>query len=190
MKNRVFALTMTVVVLTACSGRDSDGIACKEDYWDGVFGTCLPSDWVVIDAETLRQRGVPQDTIVAFQSTIPLSGQFPTVTVTREVLANVVSPQVYSEASVRAVTVLPGYEELDTRDLRVAEEKVKLHVFKAQPTADEPLRRFYQVSTVSEGIGYSITATTPASVEADLENQVLLILRESVFAEKAAAQKE
>ena len=63
-------------------------------------------------------------------------------------------------------------------------------MFKAQPTADEPLRRFYQVSTVSDGMGYSITATTPVSVEADLENQVLLILRESVFAEKAAAQKE
>ena len=133
MKNRVFALTMTVVALTACSGGDSGGIACKEDYWNGVFGTCLPSDWVVIDAETLRQRGVPQDTIVAFQSTIPLSGQFPTVAVTREVLASVVSAQAYSEASVRAVTVLPGYEELDTRDLRVAEEKVNCMCSKHSP---------------------------------------------------------
>ena len=180
---RYFALTITAcLVLVACGGSDG-GASCKEDYWDGTYGTCLPSDWIVVDSETLRQRGVPEDTVVAFQSEIPISGQFPTVTVTRESLAKVTSPQAYSDASVRAVTVLPGYKELDTRDLRVAGEKVRLHIFKAQPTADEPERRFYQVSTVSEGVGYSVTATTPVSVEDELENQVLLLLRESIFSE-------
>jgi len=189
MKYRALVLT-TCFILASCGGGSAGGdAACKEDYWDGTYGTCLPSDWVVIDSETLRQRGVPEDTVVAFQSEIPISGQFPTVTVTQEVLARATSPQVYSDASIRSVTVLPGYKELDTLDMRVAGEKVRLHVFAAQPTADEPLRRFYQVSTVSDGVGYSITATTPASVEELLENQVLLILRESVFAETTVKEE-
>lgn len=183
MKYRAFVL-LTFFSLAACGGGGGDGnTACKEDYWDGTYGTCLPDDWVVIDGETLRQRGVPDDTIVAFQSEVPVSGQFPTVTVTREALTQVVSPQAYSSASIRAVTSLPGYLEMDTRDLRVAGEKIRLHVFKAQPTADEPVRRFFQVSTVSDGVGYSITATTPVSLEEPLENEVLLIMRESVFAD-------
>lgn len=181
---------MACFVLASCGGGSDGGdAACKEDYWDGAYGTCLPSDWVVIDGETLRRRGVPEDTVVAFQSEIPISGQFPTVTVTQEVLVRATSPQAYSDASIRAVTVLPGYQELDTKDMRVAGEKVRLHVFSAQPTADEPLRRFYQVSTVSDGVGYSITATTPVSVEDSLENQVLLILRGSMFAETTTEEE-
>lgn len=169
-------------MLTACSGGGGE-TSCKQDYWDGTYGTCLPEDWVAIDSETLRQRGVPTDTLVAFQSEIPVSGQFPTVAVTREPLMQEVTPQAYSDASVRAVTVLPSYEELDTRDLVIAGEKVTLHVFKAQPAAKEPLRRFYQVSTVVENAGYSLTATAPVSLEDELENQILLILRESSFAD-------
>jgi len=182
MKYRALLLTVCLT-LVACGGDGGGETVCKSDYWDGVYGTCLPSDWIVIDSETLRQRGVPEDTIVAFQSEIPVSGQFPTITVTKEPLSDVVTPQSYSDASVRAVAVLPGYVEVDTKDTLIAGEKVSLHIFKAQPTSDEPLRRFYQVSTVSVGVGYSITGTTPVSLEDSLENQVILILRESVFAE-------
>lgn len=182
-----------VLLLAACSGGDSAAdSACKQDYWDGTYGTCLPEDWVVVDPETLRQRGVPADTVVAFQSEIPVSGQFPTVAVTREPLAQVVTPQAYSDASMRAVTVLPGYAQVDSRDIRIGEDKLRLHIFKAQPAVEEPLRRFYQVSTVADGVGYSITATTPVSVDESIENQVLLILRESIFAdpEKQAQEEE
>ena len=182
MRYRALLLT-SFLVLAACGGGGGNDTACKSDYWDGTYGTCLPGGWVVIESETLRQRGVPEDTIVAFQSEIPVSGQFPTITVTKEPLIDVVTPQTYSNASIRAVTVLPGYGEIDTRDILVAGEKVSLHIFKAQPSKDEPLRRFYQVSTVSDGVGYSITGTTPVALEDSLENQILLILRQSVFAE-------
>lgn len=177
------------VILTAC-GENGGGakVACASDYWDGTYGTCLPEGWVVVDSETLRQRGVPRDTLVAFQSEVPVSGQFPTVVVTQESLQGPVTAQDYSSASVRAVTVLPGYREIDTRKASVAGETVEVHVFTAQPAEGETLRRFYQVSTVSKGIGYSITATTPVSLNDALEDQVLLILQESIFeaAEKGA----
>jgi len=176
--------------LAACGdGGGGTNIACKTDYWDGTYGTCLPDHWMVIDGETLRQRGVPTDTIVAFQSDVPVSGQFPTVTVTREPLRKAVSAKDYSSASVRAVTVLPGYEEIDTRETTIAGEDVHMHIFKAQPAEGETLRRFFQVSTVANGVGYSVTATTPVSLDAALENQVTLILRESIFEEAGAEQK-
>ena len=181
MRYRLLLLTLCLP-LAACGDDDGGGnVSCKSDYWDGTYGTCLPDNWVVIDSETLRQRGVPGDTIVAFQSEVPVSGQFPTVTVTREPLIDVVDPEDYSSASVRAVTVLPGYQELDTRETNIAGEKVHMHVFKAQPAEGETLRRFFQVSTVAKGAGYSVTATTPVSLDDALENQVLLILRESIF---------
>ena len=171
--------------LTACGGGDSGRVVCDQDYWDGTIGTCLPENWFVVDSETLRQRGVPDDVVVAFQDEEPVSGQFPTVTITREKLARPVSPSDYSNASIRSVEVLPGYEQLDTSDVRVADAGVRLHVFSAKPNADEPQRRFYQVSTVHGEYGYTITAASPLSVSKGIEDELKLILKEVRFEEEA-----
>jgi hypothetical protein len=175
-------LLLTSLLLVACSG-SSGSVSCSQDYWDGTFGTCLPQDWIVVDRETLRQRGVPEETIVAFQSETAVSGQFPTIVLTSEPLGDPVSPEQYSEASIRSVTVLPSYELIDTRDVNVDNESVKVHIFKAQPVEEEPIRRFYQLSTVAGDEGFTLTATTPISIGETLEQQITLIFRESTFQE-------
>jgi len=181
MVSRFLVIGTIAVLLTACGG-DKGGSSCKQDYWDGErFGTCLPDDWIVIDTETLRQRGVPDDTLVAFQSDVPVAGQFPTVSLTWEPLAQVVKPADYSAANIRSVGVFPGYKQVDARDIRIDDEKLTLHIFTAQPVSDEPLHRYYQVSTVIGSDGYTLTATTPVSVDDDLENQILLIMRNATF---------
>lgn len=171
--------------LVACSG-GSSSVACEQTYWDGVFGTCLPAGWSVVDRETLRQRGVPEETITAFQTDEAVSGQFPTVTVTREQLSQPASPSQYSEASVRAVEVLPGYERVETKSTKIDAGDVTLHIFSLQPVQDEPRRRFYQESTAVEDIGYSITATSPLTVDSGLEDEILLILSKATFTEPVA----
>jgi hypothetical protein len=175
----VFAVLLS---LTACGGGGGT-VACENDYWDGTYGTCLPENWNVVNAETLRQRGVPQGTIAAFQSQIAVSGQFPSVTITREPLAEPVTPKVYSQASIRSVTTLPSYTQVDSKDVRIDSESLTIHVFTAQPLPEEPSRRFYQVSTVANGVGYTITGTTPVSPGESTEDEVQLILRESTFVE-------
>lgn len=181
MKRFTLYLSAAALLLTACGG-DSGAVSCANDYWDGTYGTCLPEDWAIVNAETLRQRGVPEDTLVAFQSEVPVSGQFPTVVVTREPLATVVTPEAYSEASIRSVATLPNYAQIDERDVRLDDTSLKMTIFTAQPTADEPLRRFYQISTVAGGVGYTITGTTPVSPGDSLDEQIQLIIRESTFA--------
>lgn len=147
------------------------------------MGTCLPEKWEVLNTETLRQRGVPEETIAAFQSSESFSGQFPTVAVTRERLANTVDPSQYSSANMRSVEVLDGYEHVDTREFKVDGVKVNLHIFTGQPIEGEPRRRFYQVSTTTGDVGYTVTAVTPLSISKDLDDSILLILGEVTFVE-------
>lgn len=180
---QLVTVTLLSVLLSACGGGSAD-VACQNDYWDGTYGTCLPENWVVVNTETLRQRGVPQGTIVAFQSELAVSGQFPTVTVTKEALADPVTPEVYSQASIRSVASLPNYTQIDANSVRIDGESLSMHVFTAQPIEDEPPRRFYQLSTVANGVGYTITATTPVSPGDTVESEVQLILRESTFEEE------
>ena len=148
----------------------------------------MPKGWTVIDVETLRARGVPGDTIVAFQSSEAVSGQFPTVTVTHEALAQVATPATYSEASIRSVSVLPAYELIDSTKMSIDGETVDLHIFTAQPISDEPARRFYQVSTVANEIGYTVTSAVPVSVKDSVEKQIIAVLQSTTFEEKVAEE--
>lgn len=175
--------------LAACAGGGgSRTVTCAQDYWDGTYGTCLPVGWVVIDSETRRQRGVPEEVIAAFQAEEALSGQFPTATVTRERLAQAIDAKAYSDASIRSVSVLPGYSLLDSRPMTIDDEKLSLHVFTAQPVSGEPQRRFYQVSTVADGVGYTITGTASLSIDDATDGAIVLVLGSSTF--RAPAKEE
>lgn len=181
MKKSVLLITASLLLLSACGGGDEAASQCDSRYWDGTVGTCLPKGWHVVDRAGLDQRGVPRDVLVAFQSDSPASGQFPTVTVTREALANPVDPASYSEASTQAVRSLPGFEQIDLRSVTIDEEAVSLHIFNAQPKSDAPKTRFYQLSTTAENAGYSYTAAVPVSIDSSLENQLLLIIQNATF---------
>lgn len=188
MRRSVLFLAVGTIVLSGCSGSGGSKTACVQDYWDGEVGTCLPEGWIVVDSETLLQRGVPQETLVAFQAEQAISGQFPTVAVTREVMVQEVSAEDYSLASIRSVSVLPGYEQVDSRDIRIDEAKISLHIFTAQPDTGEPRRKYYQVSTTKGQKGYTMTATTPVAIEDALEKQVLAILGGFTLSEPVKAK--
>lgn len=170
------ALLLTALLLTACGEGSSSTASCDQDFWNEVVGTCLPANWTVLDAETLRQRGVPEETIVGFQLSEAVSGQFPTVAITEEKLPSAFQPLQYSEANIRSVGALAGYEQIDVKDFTVDGEQVKLHIFSGQPIENEPGRRFYQVSTAKGEKGYTITAVTPMSIDSSLESSVMLML--------------
>ncbi len=175
-------LILSVLLLAACGG-GSKAVTCVEQYWNGEVGTCLPEGWFVMDRETLRQRGVPEEVLGAFQAESPESGQFPTVSITKEPLPTEEAPGDYSQASIRAVEALPGYEKIDAKSIDIAGEEVTLHVFSAKPKPEDPKRRFYQVSTVNRRTGYTISATAPYSVEKKLEQQMLFIMGSLIFEE-------
>lgn len=178
---RAALLFLLPLVLTACGGSDGGSTACEQQYWDGQIGICLPAGWSVVSRETLEERGLPQEVIAAFQADRAVSGQFPTLTVTREDLRNPVTSTDYSAASIRSVSVLPEYNLIDSRDLTVAGDAVQLHIFSAQPLPEEPQRRFYQASMVHGNAGYTFTALTPLSVSNTLEGQIETMMNAITF---------
>jgi hypothetical protein len=187
---RVFATACLALVLASCGGSGSTAdVVCKQQFWNGVVGLCLPAGWTVLEHEKLTERGVPEQVIVAFQSEKAVSGQTPTITVTSERLASPLDSSSYSKASIRSVSTLPGYKLLDSRSLQVEGQTVELHVFTAQPIADEPERRFFQLSAVAAGIGYTFTALTPVSISDQLEKEILLIMNSVRFSEPTASSK-
>lgn len=157
-------------------------MACTS-YWFTTVGACLPQNWQLLDRAELDQRGAPEDVVVAFQATQASSGQFPTVTVTREPLSAVVTPDAYSEATIRSVSVLPGYKLIDRKTTKIDGVSLPLHVFVAQPVSGEPQRRFYQVSTVIGQNGFTITALAPLTVQSAVENEILKIMGSVTFVE-------
>ncbi len=188
MNKRLLALLVFPLILAACGGGGgSSTSACKEQFWNGTVGICLPADWKVVDRETLSQRGLPDEVILAFQADKAVSGQFPTVTVTRETVSDGVDSTAYSTASIRSVATLPGYRLIDTKKQKLDGQDVELHTFTAQPLSEEPERRFYQVSAVSKGVGYTFTALTPLSVSTTLEKEVLAMMESASFIDPSAS---
>lgn len=186
MKKAAFFLCLSVL-LSACGGSSSEAVACTSSFWNGDVGVCLPSGWYPLLPEEL-QESVPNEVILAFQSEELVAGKRPTVTVTKEVLedASVTSEQ-YSDASLELVRSLPGYEEVRTRSQIIDNETVTLHTFTLQPLPDQPRQRFYQVSAVAEGVGYSLTAALPVSLSDDTpELEILAILGSLTFTEQEA----
>jgi hypothetical protein len=186
---KMFATGFCLLFLAACGGSGSAEVACENIYWDGTVGTCLPAEWKVLDRNVLDQRGAPPEVIVAFQAEKPVSGQFPTVTVTREALQEEMTSPQYSEASVQSVTTLPGYEEGDQTKVTVDKADIVLHTFTAQPKSDEPRVRFFQVSVAAQKAGYTYTGAVPLTVSAAIENQIKLILQNATLSDPNAKEE-
>ncbi len=186
MRTRLFALSF--LFLVACGGGAAASV-CDRGYWDGTVGTCVPQGWIVIDRAALDAKGMPSEVLVAFQSETPVSGQLVTVTVTREALTQVMTTSDYSDASIASVVGLPGYKEQDRQSTTIDGEDADIHIFTAQPSADQPQARFYQVSAVANAVGYTFTAATPITVPDEVEAQILSLLQKITFVQQADAQE-
>lgn len=190
MKRAALLLTVSAFLVSCGGDGDTKSRFCDTEYEDAEMMLCLPDEWVVVEKSTLQKRGVPEDAVVAFQSEIAIAGQFPTVVITREGLKRTVDAAKYSEASMRSVAVFGAYREIDVTEVEIGKDVVSLHVFTAQPVAEEPLRRFYQLSTVFGTAGYTVTGTTPVSITDSLEDEILAILKSLSFIEPEEEEDE
>ncbi len=134
-----------------------------------------------MDRERVDQYGVGADTVLSLQTMKPVSGTLPTIVITQEMLKQPMNTTAYSAASIRAVSTLPGYQLIDERTTNVDGVSSEIHVYSAQPATDQPKNRYYQVSAVSKGVGYTATAYAPLSISQTLEQQIFLMLDSFTF---------
>lgn len=175
-----FSVLSLLLVLTACGG-DTVVTTCPNAYWEREIGLCISEGWRVVDRTELDERGVSEEAVIAFQSDRPYAGQFATVVVTREVLTQTLTTVEYSDASILSVSGLPEYSEVDRRAIIVDGFDIVIHIFSAKPRTDALAERFFQVSAVSQNMGYTVTAATPVSVDPTLETQVIDMLSSITF---------
>ncbi len=186
MRAKLLLASGLLALLSACGG--STAVECTQRYWDGQVGTCLPDGWHVLDRANLDQRGVPEEAIVAFQTDDSIAGQYLTVVVTREDLAQEVTSSDYSEAGAASVTSLPGYARIDERKVKIDGESHILHVFTAQPSDAQPMARFYQLSMAKGKTGYTFTVATPVSIDSSAEDRIVAILENATMQAPTDAQ--
>lgn len=186
------ALLLTLVALTACgSGSSSSStVTCDQKFWNGMFAACLPKGWRVLSQDALRQLGVPEETVAAFQFETPHAGQLDTVTAVREPLSQDMTTTEYSNSNMLAVSALPDYKLIDKTVVTIDGRESALHVFSARPTPEQPIRRYYQLSAASERTGYAFTGSFPLSIQDSEADQVEFILKNVSFVDPTAAEKK
>lgn len=186
MKRLLFAGMATLILAGCGSGSSAATVTCEQQYWDGVFAVCLPKGWRVLSTDTLRQLGVPEETVAAFQYETPHAGQLDTVTVTREPLSTEIDTPDYVQSNLLALSALPDYRLIDKETVTIDGKQSALHVFSARPSADQPIRRFYQVSVAKDKIGYTFMGSFPLSIQDSEVDQVTFILKNVSFTDPSA----
>ncbi|TSC79136.1 MAG: hypothetical protein G01um101425_773 [Candidatus Peregrinibacteria bacterium Gr01-1014_25] len=186
MRRSLLPTTLAFLLLAACGGGSSTQATCTSTYWDGTIGTCMPEGWSALSQEEVQARGMPPEVVIAFQSVSAISGQYPTVAVTRERLPRALSSAEYSKASIDLVTRRKDYAKIDATEITVDGDSVTLHVFSAQPLAAQPKQRFYQVAAAKEDTGYVFTASLPLTTPDKVTSEVKLILSSMTFQPPAA----
>lgn len=180
---RIFVAVVAATFLAGCgsSSSKSSKVVCEQQFWNTMFAACLPKGWRVLSNETLRQLGVPEETVAAFQFDTPHAGQLDTVTVTREPLSTEMKTPDYSQSNLLAVSALPDYRLIDKETVYIDGEETSIHVFSARPSPDQPIRRYYQISVSKEKTGYTFTGSFPLSIEESEADQVKFILKNVSF---------
>jgi uncharacterized DUF497 family protein len=136
----------------------------------------------------LQTIGVPEETVAAFQYETPRAGQLDTVTVTQEPLAQDLQTTDYSNANILAVSALPDYKLVDKVTVYVDSKETAIHIFSARPAADQPVRRYYQLSAVKDKVGYTFTGSFPLSIQDSEAAQVQFILKNVSFTDPTAVK--
>jgi hypothetical protein len=160
-------------LLTACGGGERQ---CQNHVSVASFGLCLGNDWERVGNDTLRERGIPEETKAAFRRLSQREGQRDNIVISEESLPASVPSLSYAEANVRSVTSLSEYSTRETREVKVDGNKTLLHIFTARPVPDLPARRFYQLSLTRSTQGYTFTGTLPFSPDDGVEKELLEIL--------------
>ena len=191
-QTRYALLIVSFLLLSACGGSSSTAkVVCDQQYWNGTVAACLPKGWNVMSSAAMQQLGVPEETVAAFQFETPHAGQLDTVTVTKEPLNQDLTTTEYSNSNILAVSALPDYKLIDKKVVTIDGKESAIHVFSARPAPEQPVRRYYQLSAVSEKVGYTFTGSFPLSIQDSEATQVVFILQNASFTDpKPAAAKK
>ncbi|MBT3835194.1 hypothetical protein HOF56_02995 [Candidatus Peribacteria bacterium] len=134
---------------------------------------CIGSDWEQVPEETLREEGVPEETLAAFQLKEQRAGQRDNIVVTEENLPSPVSSKLYADVNLQAVGATEEYTIIENREVEVGGTETILHIFTAKPVPDLPARRFYQISLTKGMKGYVVTGTLPFTVDKVIEDGLI-----------------
>ncbi len=177
-KTRIALGGTFLLLLLGCSG---SGINCDETVKGKEYSICLLSDWEQVPEETLRQEGVPEETLAAFQMKVERGGQRDNVVITKERVKSGVTSMQYAEVNIKIVDKTPEYSAGEKREVEIDGDKTLLHIFTARPVQDLPARRFYQVSAVKGTTGYVVTGTLPFTVDEETEAGIIAMVTSASF---------
>jgi hypothetical protein len=158
-----------VLILASCGSKAK---TCTDTLWVKDFGICIAEGWEQVPDATLKEEGVPIETVAAFHRTEERGGQRDNIVVSVESLPGTVSPLAYSEANIAVIEAIPDYALLEKNEVKIDGKVTILHVFTARPVADLPVRRFYQLSLVKGTSGYTFTGTLPFSTDDASEDAI------------------
>ena len=140
----------------------------------------MPDGWEQVPDAVLREEGVPEETIAAFQRREIRDGQRDNVVVSREKVAASVTALKYSTANIRTIEATPEYELKEKREVKAAGQDTILHIFTARPVPDLPGRIFYQLAIVLAERGYVVTGTLPLSADTATEEELVSLMLSAV----------
>ena len=124
----------------------------------------IPATWAEVDDTSIKTT-LPEGTFRAAKATLALEGIYSKVTISKETLLLEMSSLKYADANItKAPLITSSYTKLDERDIDIAGEKTKLHIFNAKTSNDAPMLLFLQAYVVKDQhAGYTISFSTVPS---------------------------
>lgn len=148
-----------IVSLSGCFGSDSENTentntSGTKPYETSYFSIQIPADWELLEKSDFTSN-VPEETVVGFRNNIKNDLFTANINISiSEVNKELTSLDLANSSKSNAKTSLIGFHEIKTSEITNG----VLMEFEGKKNVTDPIIRFKQIYTVSDGKGYILTA--------------------------------
>lgn len=152
---RFLLATLTVLVLTSCSGGEQATPLLRQNL--GAFSLDIPETWRRVNQENYGNT-IPPETVVLYLNKIEGDDFIQNINVVKESLNTDANSLEYAKANMLLGSkAIIDYRPVSREEVTINSLPSVYHIFRARNLSTDPLRYYAQSYFVQDRVGYTIT---------------------------------